>query len=84
MPIELSSELLALDVVKSFQSLVTEGCLQKWELGRKGTHVSSHFVTACGLDDMLTSPFPNDNNFENLCKAHISRALEVLQGTAEF
>lgn len=79
-PIALSRDLLALDVVKSFKALVDSGDLVKWHLGRKGTHISSYFESADGTYDYLTSPYPDDQDYESLCKVHIGRAISVCQG----
>jgi hypothetical protein len=79
LPIALSADLLALDVVQTFQSLVADGALIKWELGRKGTHISSRLESAGGTGDILTSPDPNDQDYESLCKAHIQQAISICQ-----
>lgn len=79
-PIAMSNDLLAMDVVKAMKEMVDEGYLTSWELGRKGTHISSRFCTADGSDDILTSPCPTDEDFESLCKAHIQRALMLITG----
>jgi len=72
-PIELSDALRALESVKTMLLGVQEGALVEWNLGRKGTHISSHFVTADGVEDYLTSPNPLDDDFDSLTKAHLSR-----------
>ena len=79
LPIALSHDLLSLDVVQTFQSLVDGDALVSWELGRKGTHISSKFETAAGSEDTLTSPDPNDEDYESLCKAHIQQAIRIIQ-----
>jgi hypothetical protein len=79
-PIPLSSDLLANDAVQSMQRLVQDGWLTSWDLGRKGTHISSHFIVkATGDIDTLTSPNPNDQDFGALTGAHIGRAFQLLR-----
>lgn len=79
-PIAFSNDLLALEVVKDMKELVNEGHLVSWELGRKGTHISSRFRTDDGEEDILTSPDPTDEDYESLCTAHIQRAVMILTG----
>ena len=79
-PITFSNDLLALEVVKDMKEMVNEGHLVSWELGRKGTHISSRFCTDSGQEDILTSPDPADEDYESLCKAHIQRAVMILTG----
>ena len=79
-PISLSSDLRANDAVQTMLGLVQEGWLTSWDLGRKGTHISSHFIVkATGDIDTLTSPNPNDQDFVSLTEAHIQRALQLLR-----
>ena len=79
-PISLSSDLRANDAVESMQGLVQEGWLTSWDLGRKGTHISSQFIVkATGDIDTLTSPNPNDQDFVSLTEAHIQRAFQLLR-----
>ena len=78
-PIELSNELRADDCVQAMLRLVCEGHLDNWQLGRKGTHISSHFVTTGGTRDYLTSPDPNDSDYLMLVKAHMQRAIELIK-----
>ena len=77
-PIVLSADLLAQHVVSTFQTLAKDGWLEEWQLGRKGTHISSRFTTAGGVQDTLTSPDPGDDDFASLARAHIRRALELI------
>jgi len=77
--IELTDCLRALDVVQVMLTLQKEGHLVKWQLGRKGTHIASHFITAGGLADTLTSPGPEDENYEMLTRAHVERAVGILR-----
>lgn len=70
-PITLSADLLQLDIVETFQELVRKGTLADWQLGRKGTHISSFWKAPDGSTDYLTSPDPNDDNYEMLAIAHI-------------
>lgn len=77
-PIALTRELLEHGGVRAFLHAVQKRALVYWELGRKGTHISSHFLTANGTEDYLTSPDPNDQNYPNLVDAHISRLLCIM------
>ena len=79
-PIELSADLRALPPVKGMLSMVEEGTLSDFKLGRKGTHISSYF-SVCGTVDYLTSPLPDDDDYESLTRAHITRAFEVIRET---
>ena len=65
-----------------FARLLEEGVLTSWSLGRKGTHISSKFVTDMGTTDYLTSPFANDDDYLSLARAHAGRALEVMEEEA--
>jgi hypothetical protein len=79
-PIQLSADLLAEDVVQAMQSLVTDDeVLADWQLGRKGTHIASRFVSAGGQEDTLCSPDPLDDDYVSLVKAHINRAFLVIK-----
>lgn len=81
-PIRLTPDLLQLDIVKSFQELVQEGVLCSWNLGRKGTHISSHFTLPDGGYDFLTSPDPNDDNYEMLATAHMQSVIAIIENEA--
>ena len=76
-PIELSDALRSDDGVKTMLLGVQSGALTEWNLGRKGTHISSHFVTHAGYEDTLTSPNPNDNDYPALVQAHIGRLRQL-------
>ena len=77
-PIPLSAEMLSESWVKSMQDLMRLGLLQEWEIGRKGTHISSHFVTAGGTQDILTSVCANDTDYKKLVLTHVERAIQVI------
>lgn len=72
-PIVLTRDLLEHDGVRIFLEAVQMGALVFWELGRKGTHISSHFLTSRGTEDTLTSPDPKDENYRLLVDAHLAR-----------
>ena len=72
-PIVLTRDLLEHDGVRIFLQAVQMGALVYWELGRKGTHISSHFLTSKGTEDTLTSPDPKDENYRLLVDAHLAR-----------
>ena len=64
--------------VESMQDLMRLGLLREWEIGRKGTRISSHFVTAGGTQDILTSVCPNDTDYKKLVLTHVERAIQVI------
>ena len=66
-----------------FSMLLAKGALTGWSLGRKGTHISSKFETDSGTTDYLTSHNPNDDDYLSLARAHVGRALEVVQEEEE-
>jgi len=78
-PIELTADLRALSVVQEMLGLQEDGHIE-WQLGRKGTHIASHFTTSNGDVDTLTSPNPSDEDYESLTCAHIQRAVDVVFG----
>ena len=57
---------------------VEEGALELWELGRKGTHIASRFLTVDGVEDTLVSPDPEDDDYAPLIDAHIKRLAELM------
>ena len=77
--IELTDCLRALDVVQIMLRMQKEGHFLKWQLGRRGTHISSYFITAGGLEDTITSSGPEDENFEMLTRAHLGLAVGILR-----
>jgi len=77
-PIVLTRDLLEHDGVRIFLEAVQMGALVYWELGRKGTHISSHFLTSRGTEDTLTSPDPKDEDYCMLVNAHLSRLGELV------
>lgn len=64
--------------VQTMLELVKEGWLDTWELGRKGTHISSRIACHESVDT-LTSPDSNDRDYVSLTQAHIGRALQLIQ-----
>lgn len=76
-PIPLTSELAEHEGVRFMQDAVKKGWLVFWDLGRKGTHISSHFLTTCGTEDYLTSGGAYDNDYGSLVIAHISRLAQI-------
>ena len=79
-PIELSAELRALESVSFMLDQVGDGgVLTAFELGRKGTHISSRFVTAWGAEDTLTSTMPNDEDYNSLVQAHLGSLVKMLE-----
>lgn len=76
-PMPLTSELAECEGVRFMQNAVKEGLLVYWELGRKGTHISSHFLTTGGTEDYLTSGGAYDNDYGSLVIAHISRLAQI-------
>jgi hypothetical protein len=80
-PIRLTKALRAHEGVQVLLGAVGEGVLDFWELGRKGTHISSRFLTCEGTEDTLTSPDADDDDYESLVEAHLHR-LAGLMGFA--
>ena len=76
-PMPLTSELAENECVRFMQTAVKDGYLVYWELGRKGTHISSHFLTTGGTEDFLTSPNPQDEDYGSLVKVHINRLAQI-------
>ena len=80
-PIRLTKALRAHEGVQVLLGAVGEGVLDFWELGRKGTHISSRFLTCEGTEDTLTSPDADDDDYKSLVDAHLHR-LAGLMGFA--
>ena len=72
-PIRLTKELREHKGVQVLLAAVEDDIHELWELGRKGTHISSHFVTYEGTEDTLTSTSANDDDYGSLVDAHITR-----------
>ena len=77
-PIRLTEELREHKGVKILLTAVEDDILELWELGRKGTHISSHFVTCEGTEDFLTSTSAEDDDYGSLVDAHISRLAGIM------
>ena len=77
-PISLPADLQADEHVQKMLKLVNKSFLREWRVGRVGTHISSRFVTAGGLEDVLSSADPDDGNYALLVRAHIQRAVGVI------
>lgn len=77
-PIRLTDALRDQKGVQIMQLALADGMLQYWELGRKGTHICSKFVTREGTEDSLTSPNPNDEDYGSLVDAHVQRLAQVM------
>jgi len=82
-PMPLTSELAEHDGVRFMQRAVKDGFLVFWELGRKGTHISSHFLSTGGTEDYLTSPNPHDEDYGSLVMAHINRLAQIFGATPD-
>ena len=78
-PIELCDTLRSNKAVQVMLSGLESGALLEWSLGRKGTHLSSRFVTCDGTEDMLTSSQPDDNDYSSLLQAHIERLRQLFE-----
>lgn len=77
--IELSTDLLADGCIQAMSKMVDDGFLVEWKLGRKGTHISSKFVSAGGSEDTLSSPDPNDDDYPSLVRAHIQSVFRTVR-----
>ena len=64
---------------RALLAAVEDGILLSWQVGRRGTFIASRFATTHGAEDMLTSPVPNDENYEMLCSAHLDRLIAMLR-----
>ena len=77
-PIRLTKEIRAYEGAQVLLKGLEEGALELWELGRKGTHIASRFVTVDGVEDTLMSPDAEDDNYAPLIDAHINRLAELM------
>ena len=77
-PIRLTKELREHNGVQVLLAAVEDDILELWELGRKGTYISSHFVTCGGKEDFLTSTSAHDDDYGSLVDAHISRLAGIV------
>ena len=77
-PIRLTKELREHNGVQLMLAAVEDDILELWELGRKGTYISSHFVTCGGKEDFLTSTSAYDDDYGSLVDAHISRLAGIV------
>lgn len=82
-PIRLTKEMRANEFVQVMLESMEQGTLEYWELGRKGTHISSRFLTCEGTEDTLTSPNADDDDYFSLVQAHIFRLAELMGLTPE-
>ena len=66
-----------------FEELVERGYLVQHNIGTQKDHISHKFTTVGGIEDILTSPCPQDKNYNNLLNAHLARAFQLIkQGIA--
>ena len=70
-PIEIPKSIHETEAGKAFKEAKDDGMIQLWELGRKGTHISSRFVDADGDEDILTAQSAEDEDWEQLAGAHL-------------
>ena len=77
-PIRLTDLLRDHKGVKIMQLGLADGMLESWQLGRKGTHICSKFVTREGTEDCLTSPDPDDEDYGSLVDAHVQRLAQIM------
>ena len=77
-PIRLTDALRDPKGVKIMQLALANGMLEYWELGRKGTHICSKFITREGTEDCLTSPNPNNEDYGSLVDAHVQRLAQIM------
>ena len=77
-PIRLTKEIREYESAQAMLLGVAEGALELWELGRKGTHIASRFLTVDGVEDTLVSPDPEDDDYAPLIDAHIKRLAELM------
>ena len=77
-PIRLTDALRDHKAVQIMQMALADGMLEYWQLGRKGTHICSKFMTRGGTEDCLTSPNPNDDDYGSLVEAHVQRLAQIM------
>ena len=77
-PIRITKELRGYAGAQIMFKGLEDGVLELWELGRKGTHIASRFVTTDGVEDTLMSPDPEDEDYAPLIDAHISRLADLI------
>ena len=72
-PIEIPKAIHETDAGKAFKEAKDDGMIELWELGRKGTHISSRFVDSDGDEHILTAQGADDEDWEQLAGAHMFR-----------
>ena len=77
-PIDIPKELLESEFGLVFKEQLDEKNLVAWELGRKGTYISSRWLSADGKEDFLTSTDSNDEDYHSLMQAHIFRFAQYM------
>lgn len=79
-PIALPAALLETEEGRAFVKLLEDGDLVSWDLGRKGTHIASRWITKCGNEDTLVSTGAEDENYHALMNAHLQRLAHWWRG----
>lgn len=69
-PIDIPKSVLEHEYTQALQEALHEGFLESWELGRKGTHIASRWVSRDGNEDVLMSPDSADDDYVSLALAH--------------
>lgn len=73
LPMRAPQWLLETEEAKTLDEGIASGWLLTWEVGRKGTHIASRWVSSCGNEDTMVSPDPGDEDLKALLNAHCSR-----------
>lgn len=72
-PIVIPKHVLDDEKTAGMREALEVGVLVQWELGRKGTHIASRWVSGDGNEDTLTSSDPQDDDYLSLVIAHTQR-----------
>lgn len=75
-PIITPPELLETEEAKVLDEALAAGLLVSWELGRKGTHIASRWVSSCGNEDTIVAVKSSDDSYKQLMNAHVQRLIQ--------
>ena len=76
--VDIPEHVLQSDIWRFIADLLSKQTfLERWELGRKGSHISSQFILCDGTCDRLTSVTHTDDDYIELLKAHTQRMAEL-------
>jgi hypothetical protein len=78
-PIEIPDDLKDSRVVTLLQHALDVEVILEWNVGMRGDHISSRFVTAEGEEDVLMSADSSDRNFGELLHAHVVKLHSLMR-----